>query len=105
MRNILVDYARRKKAQKRGGDAPHLNLEDVRVAGSTGSADLFIALDQALEQLEKTDERLARVVECRFFGGMQEKEIAELLNVSARTIRRDWRKAKLWLARALQEEE
>ncbi len=105
MRNILVDYARRKKAQKRGGDAPHLNLEDIRVAGSTGSADLFIALDQALEQLEKTDERLARVVECRFFGGMQEKEIADLLGVSPRTIRRDWRKAKLWLARALQEDE
>jgi RNA polymerase sigma factor (TIGR02999 family) len=104
MRNILVDYARRKKAQKRGGDAPHLNLEDVRIAGTNGSADLFLALDQALDQLDRVDERLARVVEYRFFGGMQEKEIAELLDVSPRTVRRDWRKAKLWLARALQEE-
>lgn len=105
MRNILVDYARRKKAQKRGGDAPHLNLEDVSVGGASGSADLFIALDQALDQLESVDDRLARVVEYRFFGGMKEKEIAELLDVSARTVRRDWRKAKLWLARALKEED
>ncbi|PEN11070.1 RNA polymerase subunit sigma-70 [Longibacter salinarum] len=105
MRNILVDYARRKKAQKRGGDAHHLQLEDVSVAGQNGSADLFLALDRALDQLEEVDERLARVVEYRFFGGMKEKEIAELLDVSARTIRRDWRKAKLWLARALKEDE
>jgi len=104
MRNILVDYARRKKAQKRGGDAPHLNLEDVSLAGTSGSADLFLALDQALDQLESVDSRLAKVVECRFFGGMKEEEIAELLDVSARTVRRDWRKAKIWLARALNDE-
>lgn len=103
MRNILVDYARRRKAQKRGGDAPHLALDDIEV-GETGSADLFLALDTALDQLAQVDDRLVRVVECRFFGGMKEKEIADLLDVSPRTVRRDWRKAKCWLARALKEE-
>jgi len=76
----------------------------VSLAGTSGSADLFLALDQALDQLESVDSRLAKVVECRFFGGMKEEEIAELLDVSARTVRRDWRKAKIWLARALNDE-
>ncbi|WP_022836454.1 sigma-70 family RNA polymerase sigma factor [Salisaeta longa] len=102
MRNILIDYARKRKAQKRGGDAAHLQLEDAVVAADE-SADVFLALDKALSQLATVDERLARVVEYRFFGGMQEKEIAELLDLSPRTIRRDWRKAKAWLSRALKE--
>lgn len=104
MRNILIDYARRRSAQKRGGDASHVDLEKVRVGGERRSADLFIALDEALDELEELDERLVRVVECRFFGGMKEKEIAELMDLSPRTIRRDWRKAKGWLARALEED-
>lgn len=103
MRNILIDYARRRKAQKRGGDAPHIPLDDAIVSADT-SAETFLALDNALNQLAELDERIARVVEYRFFGGMQEKEIAELLNVSPRTVRRDWRKAKGWLSRALAEE-
>lgn len=104
MRNILIDYARRKTAEKRGGDAAHVPLHDVSVGGEQRSANLFIALDQALDELEELDERLVRVVECRFFGGMEEKEIAELMDLSPRTIRRDWRKAKGWLSRILNED-
>jgi RNA polymerase sigma factor (sigma-70 family) len=62
---------------------------------------VFLALDEALKQLTELDERLGRVVEYRFFGGLQEKEIATLLGVSKRTVRRDWRKARAWLGRAL----
>lgn len=102
MRNILIDYARRRKAQKRGGDAPHIQLDDAIVSADM-SAEVFLALDDALKRLTKIDERLGRVVEYRFFGGMQEQEIADLLGVSKRTVRRDWRKAKGWLARALSE--
>lgn len=105
MRNILVDYARRRTAQKRGGGAPHVDLEKVQLSDSQETANLFIALDTALSELASMDERMAKVVEYRFFGGMTEKEIAELLDVSARTVRRDWRKAKGWLARALDEGE
>jgi RNA polymerase sigma factor (sigma-70 family) len=81
-----------------------VSFEDVSVGGDTRSAELFLALDQALDQLEEFDERLVRVVECRFFGGMEEKEIAELLDLSPRTIRRDWRKAKGWLSRMLEDD-
>jgi RNA polymerase sigma factor (TIGR02999 family) len=104
MRNILIDYARRRKAQKRGGDAPHIALDDA-VVSAEQSADVFIALDKALKQLAEYDERLAQVVEYRFFGGMQEKEIAKLMDLSPRTIRRDWRKARAWLAHALSEDD
>jgi len=100
MRNILIDYARRRSAQKRGGDRPHVQLDDAIVSAEK-SAHVFLAVDEALKQLTELDERLGRVVEYRFFGGMQEQEIAELLGVSKRTVRRDWRKAKGWLSRAL----
>jgi len=100
MRNILIDYARRRSAQKRGGDRTHVQLDDAIVSAEK-SAHVFLALDEALKQLTELDERLGRVVEYRFFGGMQEQEIAELLGVSKRTVRRDWRKAKGWLSRAL----
>ena len=103
MRHLLVDYARRRDAQKRSGDAPHLDLEEATVSAEA-SADLFLALDEALRRLSERDERLGRVVEYRFFGGMQEQEIADLLDLSERTVRRDWRKAKGWLARAMPDE-
>lgn len=103
MRHILIDYARRRSAEKRGGNAPHMSLHEVRVSDDEMSAELFLTIDDALDQLAELDERLVRVVECRFFGGMKEKEIAELMDLSPRTIRRDWRKAKGWLARALEE--
>lgn len=100
MRNILVDYARRRTALKRGGNSPHLRLDDAIISADM-SAEVFLALDEALKQLTELDERLGRVVEYRFFGGLQEKEIATLLGVSKRTVRRDWRKARAWLGRAL----
>ena len=103
MRRLLVDHARQRQAQKRGGDAPHLALDEAFVSADA-SAELFLALDEALTQLSERDERLGRVVECRFFGGMKEKEIAALLDLSKRTVRRDWRKAKAWLSRALPDE-
>jgi RNA polymerase sigma factor (TIGR02999 family) len=100
MRHLLVDRARRRTAQKRGSDAPHLGLDDATLA-IDATPSLFLELDRALTQLAERDERLARIVECRFFGGMQHAEVAALLDVSTRTVRRDWRKAKAWLTRAL----
>jgi RNA polymerase sigma factor (TIGR02999 family) len=96
MRNVLVDYARRRQAEKRGGDDIRIPL-DENTAGV--EADLFelLRVNQALEQLEARDARLATVVECRFFGGMPEAEIADALGVSPRTIERDWRRARAYL--------
>lgn len=102
MRNILVDYARRRNAQKRGGGTPHVDIDQVMVSADA-SAEVFLALDEALQQLTEMDERLGKVVQYRFFGGMTEEEIGAMLDVSKRTVRRDWRKAKAWLARALDE--
>jgi RNA polymerase sigma factor (TIGR02999 family) len=97
MRQVLVDHARRRKAVKRGGDMVCTTLTD-----SGGQVefrpDELIALDEALEQL---DPRQRQVVEFRFFAGMEEKEIADVLGVSDRTVRREWVKARAWLYRAM----
>jgi RNA polymerase sigma factor (TIGR02999 family) len=107
MRRILVDYARRHRAQKRGGAAQPVSLGDEAVGNASlvadERADMLLALDEALTQLAELDERLSRVVECRFFGGLTEEETAEALSVTARTVRRDWVKAKGWLHQALRE--
>ena len=101
MRHILVDYARRKHSQKRGGkEALQITLEE-NIAISTGQSDEIIALDDALNALGKLDERKMRVVELKFFGGLKVDEIAEALNVSNVTINNDWRFAKIWLLREL----
>ncbi len=100
MRRILVDQARRRGALKRGGAPKRVSLSDVPVAIEQ-RADTLVALDEALTELAGVDERLSRVVECRFFGGLTEEETAEALGVTARTVRRDWTKAKGWLQRAL----
>ena len=100
MRRILVDQARRRGALKRGGTPRRVSLSDVPVAIEE-RADTLIALDDALTELAKVDDRLRRVVECRFFAGLTEEETAEALGVTARTVRRDWTKAKGWLQRAL----
>ena len=100
MRRILVDYARRRNAQKRGGQHPHLSLDENRIAVDD-QAELVLSLDQALTRLSAFDERLGQVVEYRYFGGLTEEEAAEVLGVSARTVRRDWSKAKAWLFREL----
>jgi RNA polymerase sigma factor (TIGR02999 family) len=100
MRQILVDYARNRLAQKRGGGARNNTLEPDQVASPERSADL-IALDEALTQLNRLDERLAHTVELRFFGGLSVEETAEASGVSPRTVKRDWRKARAFLFQAL----
>jgi RNA polymerase sigma factor (TIGR02999 family) len=100
MRRVLVDYARRRGARKREGLRDALPLDDA-VAAANAQADLIVALDEALERLAALEQRQARVVEYRFFGGYTEEETAELLGVSSRTVRNDWVKAKGWLYREL----
>ena len=97
MRRILVDYARTRKREKRGGDDVKLQLDDaMNVSAKEKSIDL-VALDEALNRLAEFDERQARVVELRYFSGMTEEETAEVLSVSPATVRRDWNMAKAWL--------
>ena len=101
MRRILVDYARAKNREKRGGDLVKLPLEEVTlVAGKEKNIDLM-ALDEALTRLEKIDEQQARVVELRYFSGLSLEETAEALQVSRTTVVYDWRMAKAWLHREL----
>ena len=102
MRRVLVDYARRRGAKKREGARDPLPL-DQAVVGVDEQADLLLAIDEALSRLGELDPRLVRVVEMRFFAGLTEEETAELLGVSARTVRSDWVKAKGWLYRELGE--
>lgn len=97
MRQLLVDHARSRKAKKRGGEWIRTTLSDGPVLRET-DPDEILALEAALESL---DERQRQVVECRFFGGMEETEIAEALGVSERTVRRDWVKARAWLYREI----
>ncbi len=96
MRRYLTDYARRTHAKKRGGEQPVLSLEEVRVGEAPAAIEL-VALDQALARLEEMDPRRAKVVEMRFFGGMTEDEIGEVLGTSRRTVRRDWEVARAWI--------
>ncbi len=100
MRQILVDHARRHNAEKRGGAAQRFSIEDIDVMPQNAAGDL-LELNEALEKLEAIDERKSKVVEMRFFGGMKEAEIAEVLGVTEKTVRRDWQFAKLWLFREL----
>jgi RNA polymerase sigma factor (TIGR02999 family) len=96
MRNVLVDYARRRKADKRGGSDVRVPL-DENTAGADAGVFELLSVNQALEQLEARDAYLAKVVECRFFGGMPEAEIADALGVSTRTVERAWRRARSYL--------
>jgi RNA polymerase sigma factor (TIGR02999 family) len=100
MRHILVDRARRRAAEKRGGPSQHVTLDDELIA-TDDQAESLLELHQALDHLATLDGRLARVVECRFFGGMTEQETAEALRVAVRTVRRDWIKARGLLVQAL----
>jgi RNA polymerase sigma factor (TIGR02999 family) len=100
MRQILVDFARSRGYQKRGGGAEQVSLDEALVIGQPPDEDL-VALDEALAALAEVDERKARVVELRFFGGLTEAEMAETLKVSPETVRRDWRLAKSWLLHKL----
>jgi len=100
MHRILVDYARRYRAAKRGGAAERLDLAETELAAES-RAETLLALDEALDRLAAIDDRVSRVVECRFFAGLTEDETAEALGVTARTVRRDWTKAKGWLRHVL----
>jgi RNA polymerase sigma factor (TIGR02999 family) len=100
MRRVLIEYARRRRALKRGGGLRPLSLDEGTIAADE-SAETLIELDEALTCLGAVSARLARVVECRYFGGLTEGETAEALHVTVRTVRRDWVKAKGWLYRAL----
>ena len=103
MRHILVDHARARRYQKRGGDAAKVTFDEALVVTSGPTVD-FIALDDALTALAKFDERKSRVVELRFFGGLSVDETAAVLNVSPSTVMADWRLAKAWLKRAMRGE-
>jgi RNA polymerase sigma factor (TIGR02999 family) len=101
MRQILVNHAVGKRAQKRGGpNLTRVPLDDIVQASATHAEDL-IALDAAMKRLELHSERSTRVVECRFFGGMNIEETAAVLDVSAATVKRDWEVARAWLNREL----
>ncbi len=98
MRQVLVSYAERRNALKRGGAAPDLALDDERVALlSDAQSDEVMALDEALARLARVDARDAQVVECRFFGGLSAQETAAALDVSEATVTRSWRAARAWL--------
>lgn len=96
MRNILVDYARHRHYQKRGGDAIKVALEEADAVAQAEETDL-VALDLALQRLAQIDERKSRVIELRFFGGLSVKETAEVLQISEETVMRDWRLSRAWL--------
>ena len=100
MRRILVDHARARRAQKRGGPATRVTFDEALVVINEPRED-FVALDDALDALSKFDERKSRVVELRFFGGLSVEETATVLKVSPETVMRDWRLAKVWLQREM----
>jgi RNA polymerase sigma factor (TIGR02999 family) len=96
MRRILVEHARRRAAEKRGGGVERVTFDDLEVASDEPDTDV-LALDEALKALEAEDERLAGVVRLRYFGGYTIIEVAELLDVSPATVKRDWTYARAWL--------
>ena len=104
MRHVLVDHARAHARDKRGGGAPHVPLDEAANAAAAASAEV-IALDEALRGLEEVDPQKARVVALRYFTGLSIEETAEVLGVSPTTVRREWRRAKAWLYRAITEDE
>lgn len=103
MRHILVDHARRRRAHKRGGEAIQISLTEAEKIPQQRSVDV-IALDDALSSLTNFDERKSRIVELRFFGGLSEEEVAEVLKISLRTVQREWNLARAWLFRELRGE-
>ena len=102
MRRILIDFARSRGYQKRGGGVPHLSLDEAPSVCNEPDTDI-VALDDALKALAAVDERKTKVVELRFFGGLSIEETDEVLRVSVETVVRDWRLAKVWLLRELSE--
>lgn len=103
MRRILINYANRRLAEKRGGGEALVTFEEELVGKET-RADELLHLDECLERLRALSERQSRVVEYRFFGGLTQEEIAEVLGVSVQTVRLDWRMARAWLSREMKAE-
>lgn len=109
MRQILCNYAREARADKRGGDSPKLSLDEVgdavqQLALTGEQSELLLELDAALTRLHKVDPRMGAVVECRFFGGLSVEETAQALGISPATVKRDWKLARAWLFRELKPE-
>ena len=110
MRHILINYAKKRGAKKRGGDIKKYSLEENRggleeaIQLSEEQADKLLALENALKKLEKTNERQAHVIECKFFGGMTNEETGTVLGISKATVKRDWALAQAWLYREAREE-
>lgn len=104
MRHILIDYARRRRYTKHGGEAQQIPIEEASAMTMERAAEL-IALEEALKELASLDQRKSEVVELRYFGGLSLEETAEVLQISLMTVRRDWRAAKAWLYRRLKAEE
>ena len=102
MRHILIDHARAGAREKRGGGAVQVSLNDALVVAEDQAAH-FLALDEALRELERLDPQKGKIVELRYFGGLSVEEAAEVLNVSPRTVRREWQRAKAWLYRMMTE--
>jgi RNA polymerase sigma factor (TIGR02999 family) len=110
MRRVLVDHARRRRAARRGGARRPVTLErlelvDVGSVAADQRADTLVAIDEALQRLAALDPRQARVVECRYFGGLTDEETAAALGVTARTVARDWVKARGWLYQELRDDD
>ena len=100
MRRILVDHARRARAEKRGGEWDRIEFEEALLASTGRSVDL-VALDDALRELAELHPHHSQIIELRYFGGLTIEEVAEVLDVSARTVKREWRMARAWLRRAI----
>lgn len=101
MRQLLLNYAERKQAAKRGGGAAADNETDVADTMSSERADTIVAVDQLLDKLHSMDPQKADIVEARFFGGLENEEIAESLGISARTVQRQWQRARAWMHAAM----
>lgn len=97
MRNVLVDHARVKRAARRGGGKVHTTQLDEAVAAFESRSTNLIALDEALERLAEIDERKSKIVELRFYGGLHANEVAKILDISRRTVEREWQFARAWL--------
>ena len=98
MRSVVIDFVRRRSADRRGGGAEHVTLDTSAAEAMVASDDEILAVHDALETLAKVDQRLVRVVEMRYFAGLTDVEIAAALGVTDRTVRRDWERARLLLA-------
>ena len=101
MRSIIVDIARARATERRGANAPHVTLDDEQAGSDPGAEAQILRVHEALEEIGEFDERLAKLVEMRYFGGMTDPEIAAALSITDRTVRRDWQKARLLLGAAL----